>query len=142
MPLEKGAKPGSEGFSKNVAAEVRAGKPAKQAVAIAYNEAKADTTRAEFDEIKRLLTKFFTEEAKEPEHKMDSIAPKDLVARVDALKARCDASGYGATGAFEKWQAAELAKKRAPTGSAEERDAIQDIKNYRALYKAACKAGK
>lgn len=42
MPLEKGASPGSKGFSKNVATEVRAGKPEKQAVAIAYREARAD----------------------------------------------------------------------------------------------------
>lgn len=42
MPLDPNAKPGSEGFSRNVAAEVRAGKPEKQAVAIAYREARAD----------------------------------------------------------------------------------------------------
>lgn len=43
MPLEPNAKPGSEGFSKNVATEVTEGhKPVKQAVAIAYREARAD----------------------------------------------------------------------------------------------------
>lgn len=42
MPLEKGASPGSKGFGKNVATEVNAGKPTKQAVAIAYREARAD----------------------------------------------------------------------------------------------------
>lgn len=36
MPLKKGAKPGSKGFKANIKAEVRAGKPQKQAVAIAY----------------------------------------------------------------------------------------------------------
>lgn len=40
MPLNKGAKPGSKGFSKNIKAEVNAGKPQKQAVAIAYSTAK------------------------------------------------------------------------------------------------------
>jgi len=38
MPLIKGAKPGSSGFKKNIEAEVAAGKPVKQAVAIAYSE--------------------------------------------------------------------------------------------------------
>jgi len=40
MPLKKGAKPGSKGFSDNIKAEIKAGKPQKQAVAIAYAEAK------------------------------------------------------------------------------------------------------
>ena len=35
MPLEK-AKPGTPGFSRNIATEIKAGKPQKQAVAIAY----------------------------------------------------------------------------------------------------------
>jgi hypothetical protein len=38
MPLVKGAKPGSPGFKKNIKAEISAGKPQKQAVAIAYSE--------------------------------------------------------------------------------------------------------
>jgi hypothetical protein len=38
MPLIKGAKPGSPGFKKNIEAEVKAGKPVKQAVAISYSE--------------------------------------------------------------------------------------------------------
>ena len=41
MPLKKGAKPGSKGFSDNIKAEINAGKPQKQAVAIAYSEAKS-----------------------------------------------------------------------------------------------------
>ncbi len=41
MPLEKGAKPGTKGFSKNIATEMNAGKNQKTAVAIAYSEAKA-----------------------------------------------------------------------------------------------------
>lgn len=36
MPLDKGAKPGSEGFGHNIKTEEAAGKPKKQAVAIAY----------------------------------------------------------------------------------------------------------
>jgi len=41
MPLVKGKKAKSKkGFSQNVKAEVEAGKPKKQAVAIAYSEAR------------------------------------------------------------------------------------------------------
>lgn len=41
MPLIKGAKPGSSGFKKNIETEVKLGKkPVKQAVAIAYSEAR------------------------------------------------------------------------------------------------------
>ena len=41
MPLIKGAKPGSKGFKQNIETEIKIGnKPPKQAVAIAYNEAK------------------------------------------------------------------------------------------------------
>lgn len=40
MPLVKGAKARTrKGFSENVKREVKAGKPTKQAVAIAYSEA-------------------------------------------------------------------------------------------------------
>jgi len=38
MPLKKGAKPGTPGFKKNIEVEVKAGKPVKQAVAIAFSE--------------------------------------------------------------------------------------------------------
>lgn len=40
MPLKKGAKPGSKGFKSNIKAEIAAGKPQKQAVAIAYSVAR------------------------------------------------------------------------------------------------------
>ncbi len=40
MPLEHGAKAGTPGFGRNIATEYNAGKPQKQAVAIAYSEAK------------------------------------------------------------------------------------------------------
>ena len=39
MPLVKGAKPGSKDFGRNIAAEIKAGKPRAQAAAIAYSEA-------------------------------------------------------------------------------------------------------
>ena len=39
MPLNKGAKPGTPGFGNNIKAEIAAGKPQKQAEAIAYSEA-------------------------------------------------------------------------------------------------------
>lgn len=38
MPLQKGAKPGSKGFSRNIKTEMNAGKPQRQAIAIAYSE--------------------------------------------------------------------------------------------------------
>jgi hypothetical protein len=41
MPLKKGCKPGSKGFKDNIKEEVKAGKPIKQAVAIAYSESKS-----------------------------------------------------------------------------------------------------
>src|SRR6185369_10410618 len=41
--LHESAKPGSKEFSENVATEVEAGKPVKQAVAIAYKEARSDS---------------------------------------------------------------------------------------------------
>lgn len=41
MPLIKGAKAKTrKGFSKNVAAEIKSGKPQNQAIAIAYSEAR------------------------------------------------------------------------------------------------------
>ena len=46
MPLAKDAKPGSPGFKKNIETEVKIGnKPVKQAVAIAYSEAKEGKKR-------------------------------------------------------------------------------------------------
>lgn len=39
MPLNKGAKPGSKGFGQNIKTEIGAGKPQRQAIAIAYSEA-------------------------------------------------------------------------------------------------------
>ena len=38
MPLHKGAKPGSPEFGENIKAEITAGKPQKQAEAIAFSE--------------------------------------------------------------------------------------------------------
>ena len=40
MPLVKGAKPNSPGFKQNIKAEIAAGKPQKQAVAIAFSESR------------------------------------------------------------------------------------------------------
>jgi len=44
MPLEKGSSP--EAFSHNVSTEMKAGKPQKQAVAIAYSEKNGDEANA------------------------------------------------------------------------------------------------
>lgn len=46
MPLKKGAKPGTKGFGENIKKEMKAGKPQKQAVAIAYSEAKEPKIKA------------------------------------------------------------------------------------------------
>lgn len=40
MPLIKGAKQGSKDFGKNIATEIKSGKPKNQAIAIAFSEAK------------------------------------------------------------------------------------------------------
>jgi hypothetical protein len=45
MPLKKGAKPGSKGFKDNIMAEISAGKPQKQAIAIAYSESRRNKKR-------------------------------------------------------------------------------------------------
>lgn len=45
MPLKKGAKPGSPGFKSNIKAEIAAGKPQKQAIAIAYSESRQGKKR-------------------------------------------------------------------------------------------------
>ena len=47
MPLESNAPAGSPGFSRNVATEIKAGKPEKQAVAIAYSKARGDEGNTE-----------------------------------------------------------------------------------------------
>lgn len=46
MPLKKGAKPGSKGFGANIKAEMDAGKPQKQAVAIAYSVARRGSKKS------------------------------------------------------------------------------------------------
>lgn len=45
MPLKKGAKPESKGFKDNIKTEIKAGKPVKQAVAIAYSESRRNKKR-------------------------------------------------------------------------------------------------
>ena len=45
MPLIKGAKPGSEGFKKNIEIEMDAGRPQNQSVAIAYSVAKENKNK-------------------------------------------------------------------------------------------------
>ena len=45
MPLIKNAKPGSKGFGKNIATEENSGKKPKQAIAIAFSEAKEHKKR-------------------------------------------------------------------------------------------------
>lgn len=40
MPLVKGAKPNTPAFKQNIKAEIAAGRPQKQAVAIAFSESR------------------------------------------------------------------------------------------------------
>ena len=49
MPLHKGAKPGSKGFGENIASEIDAGKPPKQAQAIAYSESRHGKPRPKME---------------------------------------------------------------------------------------------
>lgn len=62
MPLMKGAKAKtSKGFSKNVSTEMKAGKPQKQAVAIAYSQAgkskKSNVKHSDEQKDKKLVKK-------------------------------------------------------------------------------------
>ena len=84
MPLESGKS--KEAFSHNVATEMKAGKPQKQAVAIAYQKARADMAGEQFEELKTLLDKFFSEEEQEPDHKKaDGDANKEARAKIESL---------------------------------------------------------
>jgi len=79
MPLEKGSS--QETISRNIATEIRAGKPPKQAAAIAYNvagKARTDMTDPEWQELRKLLSEWIGEEAAEPEHKADASPSKKL----------------------------------------------------------------
>lgn len=79
MPLTEGS--GKEAISANIA-KLRSEKyPEKQAIAIAYANARGDMDDAKFGELKKLLDEFFTEESHEPEHKKD---------RLDAACAKLD----------------------------------------------------
>lgn len=83
MPLKKGAPPGSRGFGQNIATEIKAGKPPKQAEAIAYREARADA----------LQPSPFAGPAEMRAKKMDVLAHgvDVLASRMDALVTRADA---------------------------------------------------
>lgn len=54
MPLEN-APVGSPGFKRNIETEVAAGKPQKQAVAIAYSKARGDRMDAAMDRLDGLM---------------------------------------------------------------------------------------
>lgn len=117
MPLEN-ANPGTPGFSRNIATEIKAGKPEKQAVAIAYSNAEKDGTGghpkhswehlkrmvrggAKLNEEQRALWNKYEQEARD-NHKpdfapsLDSIltACDSLFVKADvAINAKVDANG-------------------------------------------------
>lgn len=113
MPLEAGAKPGSKGFSRNVATEVEAGKPQKQAVAIAYSKARGDADEKEGriavlrERIKRLRKdpnnaravaeledeiKMLQDEPKKDDAASIMDAVRGLAGRAEVLAAKVDSS--------------------------------------------------
>lgn len=90
MPLEKGSSQAT--ISKNIATEIRAGKPPKQAEAIAYNvagksrndgEAAADMSPEGWDELADRLEEWIEEERDEPEHERADASATDK--RLDLL---------------------------------------------------------
>ncbi len=72
MPLIKGAKPGTKGFKSNIRAEISAGKPQKQAVAIAYSEARQGANKMKkkesYKEACKAHKELHTHHKKEAEH--------------------------------------------------------------------------
>lgn len=101
MPLEEGAKEGSPGFSRNVATEVKAGKPQRQAVAIAYREARNDMSENKFSALRDLLDEFFSEEENEPEHKDKVDAINDSVEMLSHVVNRTHRTGGERTDALQ-----------------------------------------
>jgi len=99
MPLESGSSKAA--ISNNVATERRAGKPEAQACAIAYRKARGDMDGSQFEELKSLLDEFFSEEAKETEHRgdaspfLDSTRLDAVLAKADAIVAKADAIPAG-----------------------------------------------
>jgi hypothetical protein len=59
MPLEKGKS--KETISKNIATEIKAGKPQKQAVAIAYNVAGLSKNKPKKESFDSLINKYLSE---------------------------------------------------------------------------------
>ena len=109
MPLEKGSS--QETISRNIATEIRAGKPPKQAAAIAYNvagKARADMTDPEWQELRKLLSEWIGEEAAEPEHKADASPSKKLdmllkgVSHLHRRMMRADAALAGLEGQLDR----------------------------------------
>lgn len=87
MPLQSGSSKAT--ISRNIATEVKAGKPVKQAAAIAYAKARGDMDDKKFGELKKLLDEFFSEEERESEHRGDAASHG-----LDAAIAKLDAAGY------------------------------------------------
>lgn len=96
MPLESGKSRAA--FSHNVKTEMNAGKPQKQAVAIAYHEAGEDV---DIDQLEGLLNEFLEEEAEEPEHASDCEMRDARRGAIDAIMERRRERMAG-DGAFQK----------------------------------------
>lgn len=130
MPLEQGKSPAA--FSHNVQTEMAAGKPQKQAVAIAYNTARSDKVAAIMDATGRLVD-----------------VVNSVAGRMDALeKSRADARPTSAEtlGSFAP-QAKEFAKrlfalqnKFVAAKGAEKKDLGRQIDKLNAEWTAAKQA--
>lgn len=107
MPLNEGTKPGSKSFGENIATEIKAGKPPKQAEAIAYRvskdfEARVDAICKRVDALEP--SPFGRVSAAEQKHTLG------LDARVDALYARADARSPFMSMVFDVLEQAKDAK--------------------------------
>lgn len=95
MPLIKGAKPNSKGFKQNIEAEISAGKPQKQAVAIAYSESKqhkGKTVKKEMEHHKKAahhMKEAAKHHEKAKEH-MDHMKMKEKMEKMSKMKGHMD----------------------------------------------------
>lgn len=102
MPLQKGKKAKTKkGFAKNIKVELKAGKPLKQAVAIAYSlkrkkkkaKKKKATHKESYDQlVNQLLNNYLFESYEKDEDEEDvTVDPKEVNAQVNKIKQKAAA---------------------------------------------------